>query len=459
MNRVNAGEIIDRSRFSSFHISLMIWSFLIILIDGYDVVIYGSVVPSLIEEWSMSPVTAGAIGSYTVIGTAVGAVFFGMIADRIGRKKVIVFCTILFSVFTPLSGLADGPVTFTVFRVIAGLGLGGVMPNVIALTTEYAPKRIRNVMVSFVFCGYSVGAIAAALVSKSILPSMGWKPIFWIAGLPLLLLPFIVKAIPESVSFLLDKGKDHEIKKILNKLNTKLELGANTGLIRNETLEKQSSPIIKLFEKKRAFSTIMFWISCFCCFLLIYAMNTWLPKLMLQAGYSLGSSLIFVAMMNVGAIVGTIAFSGLTDKWGFKKVMIPLYICGAIALSAIGLTKNTLVAYLLIGVIGAASVGVQNISNAFVSQYYPPSVRSTGIGATMAFGRVGGIVAPTFVGILLTMNLPAQMNFTVIAIFAVLGAISIFFVQERYAHYNNEAEGVEGSEDNNQDKQITALKA
>ncbi|RFU65288.1 MFS transporter [Peribacillus glennii] len=458
MNIVNAGETIDRSRFSFFHLSLMFWCFLIILVDGYDVVIYGSVVPSLIEEWSMSPVTAGAIGSYTVIGTALGAVLFGLLADRIGRKKVILFCTVLFSVFTPLSGLADGPVTFTVFRIIAGLGLGGVMPNVIALTTEYAPKRIRNVMVSFVFCGYSVGAIAAALVSRSILPSMGWKPIFWIAALPLLLLPFILKAIPESVSFLLDKGKDQEIKKILTKMDPSLQIGENTRFARRQSIEP-GSPLVKLFEKKRALSTIMFWISCFSCFLLIYAMNTWLPKLMLQAGYSLGSSLIFVAMMNVGAIVGTIAFSRLTDKWGFKKVMIPLYICGAIALSAIGLTNNTLVAYLLIGVIGAASVGVQNISNAFVSQYYPPSMQSTGIGATMAFGRVGGIVAPTFVGILLTMNLPAEMNFTVIAIFAVLGAISIFFVQERYSYYHNENKEVIGGESDIQDEPITGLKA
>jgi AAHS family benzoate transporter-like MFS transporter len=118
--------------------------------------------------------------------------------------------------------------------------------------------------------------------------------------------------------------------------------------------------------------------------------------------------------------------------------MIPLYMLGAIALASIGLTKNAVLAYFLIGIIGAASVGVQNISNAFVSQYYPPSIRSTGVGANMAFGRIGGIFAPTFVGILLTMNLPAEMNFTVIAMAAVLGGIAIFFVQERYAYYHTD---------------------
>ncbi|HWO95134.1 MAG TPA: aromatic acid/H+ symport family MFS transporter [Bacillus sp. (in: firmicutes)] len=439
MNVVNASQIIDRSPFSIFHLSLIFWCFLIIVVDGYDVVIYGSVVPSLIEEWGISPVTAGAIGSYTVMGTALGAVMFGFLADKIGRKKIILFCTTIFSLFTALSGFAEGPAMFITMRVIAGLGLGGVMPNVIALTTEYAPKRMRSAIVSFVFCGYSVGAIAAALISKSLLPEMGWKPIFWIAGLPLLLIPFISKAIPESASFLLDKGKDDEVKKILSKMDPQLNISKNARFEKPQVKE-QGSPIVKLFEKKRALSTIMFWISCFSCFMLIYAMNTWLPKLMLQAGYDLSSSLIFVAMMNVGAIIGTIAFGRLADKWGFKKVMIPLYICGAIALSAIGLTKNTVVAYMLIGVIGAASVGVQNITNAFVSQYYPASMRSTGIGATMAFGRVGGILAPTFVGILLTMNLPAQLNFTVIASAAVLGAVAIWFVQEQYAVYNMESE-------------------
>nr|WP_263326374.1 aromatic acid/H+ symport family MFS transporter [Neobacillus sp. Marseille-Q6967] len=434
MNKVNAGQVIDQSRFNLFHFLLIFWCFIIILVDGYDIVIYGSVIPSLIEEWGISPVTAGAIGSYTAAGTALGAVIFGLLADKLGRKKVILICTIMFSTFTPLAAFTDGPILFTIFRVIAGLGLGGVMPNVIALSTEYAPKRIRSAVVSFVFCGYSMGAIAAALFSKSILPVMGWKPIFWIAGIPLLLLPLIARSIPESANFLLAKGRETEVSKILKRVNPHLNLGNRISF--ETVIEKEKGfPLVKLFEKGRFRSTIMFWISCFCCFVLIYAMNTWLPKLMIQAGYSLSNSLVFVAMMNVGAILGTIVFGRLTDRWGFKKVMIPLYLFGAIALSAIGLTKNIVLAYILIGIIGAASVGVQNISNSFVSQYYPSSMRSTGIGAAMAFGRIGGIFAPTFVGVLLTMDLPAKMNFTVIAMAAVIGGIAVLFVQEEYASY------------------------
>ena len=435
MSVVHINEMIDRSRFSAFHLSIIFWCLFIILMDGYDVVIYGSVVPSLIEEWGISTVTAGAIGSYSAAGTAVGAIIFGLLADKIGRKKVIIICTVMFSLFTALSPFAGGPVLFAILRVIAGLGLGGVMPNVIALSTEYAPKKIRGAIVSFIFCGYSIGAIAAALFSKSLLPIVGWKPIFWIAAIPLLALPFLAKQLPESANFLLTKGKEAEVKKILGKLNPEMSLSQDVVLAK-PAAKAPGSPLVKLFENKLALSTIMFWISCFSCFVLIYAMNVWLPKLMVEAGYSLSNSLLFVVALNMGAIVGTIVFGRLTDKFGFKKVMVPLYFGGALALAAVGLTNNTVLAYLLIGIIGAASIGVQNISNAFVSQFYRPEVRSTGVGAAMAFGRVGGIFAPTFVGILLTMNLSAQMNFTLIGSAALLGGIAILFVQEKHAFYH-----------------------
>ena len=436
-NSINPNNVIDNSRFHSYHLGLIFWMFLVIMFDGYDVVIYGAVVPSLIKEWGISDVTAGAIGSYTVIGTAIGAIMFGMAADKLGRKNIILLTTLVFSLFTLLSGFANGPVTFTVFRVIAGIGLGGVMPNVIALTTEYAPKRIRSAVVSFVFCGYSVGAIVAALTSRSLLPTAGWEPVFWLAGVPLLFLPFLLRNIPESIGILVNKGKVEKVKKILYKIDSSLDLKAAIQVGKQQA-KTPGSPVIKLFEEKRALSTLMFWISCFSAFVLIYSMNTWLPRLMMRSGYDLSSSLTFTAVMQLGAIAGTLIFGRLVDKWGFKKVLVPLFFCGAIALSLIGFTKSTMLAFFYISVIGASSVGVQNMSNAFVSQFYPFSMRSTAIGSTMAFGRMGGIVAPIFVGVLLSMNLMPQFNFAAIASAAVLGGFAMLFVQEKQGEYHKE---------------------
>ncbi|MED3717866.1 MFS transporter [Geobacillus thermodenitrificans] len=438
MKSIHPADVIDNSRIHSFHIWLMIWLFLVITLDGYDVVIYGASVPLLIQEWGISDVTAGAIGSYTVIGTAIGAVLFGMLADRLGRKKIILLTTFLFGFFTFLAGFAPNPILFTISRIIAGIGLGGVMPNVIALATEIFPKRVRTAIVASIFCGYSVGAIAAALTSRALLTTVGWEPIYWIGGIPVLFLPFLMKGVPESVGFLLEKGREEEVRKVLALVDPHISHDGTIELVKPERKTQVSLPIVKLFTEKRAFSTVMFWLSCFSAFVLIYSMNTWLPRLMMEVGYDLSSSLTFTAVMQIGAIIGTVVFGPLVNKWGFKKVLVPLFFCGAVALSLIGFANSMMVAFVLIAIIGAASVGVQNIANAFVSQYYPEKMRSTALGSTMAFGRIGGIVAPTFVGILLSLNLSPQYNFVAIASAAVLGGLAVLFVQEKYAVYHKE---------------------
>lgn len=437
MKLIKSSNVIDQSRINSFHILLIFWLFVVITFDGYDVVIYGATVPSLINEWGITDVTAGAIGSYTVIGTAVGAVIFGMLSDRIGRKKIILLTTFLFSFFTFLAGFANGPVLFTLFRIIAGIGLGGVMPNVIALATEFAPKRIRTATVSFIFCGYSIGAMIAALVSRSIIPVAGWEQVYLLGGLPLIIIPFLMKYIPDSIDFLVENGKENKARKIISKIDP--EIG-ETVEITFEKPERRDGgfPVIKLFEEKRARSTIMFWISCFSAFLLIYSMNTWLPRLLMEVGYDLKSSLTFTAFMQLGAIMGSLIFGPLVDRIGFRKVLIPLFFCGAIALTLIGFTTSTVLMFTLIAVVGASSIGLQNLSNAFVSQYYPSTMRSTALGSTMAFGRIGGIIAPTVIGFLLAMNFLPQFNFAAIGLAAVLGGVAMLFVQEKHADFRRE---------------------
>lgn len=403
-------------------------------------VIYGAVVPSLIDAWGISDVTAGAIGSYTVVGTAVGAATLGMAADKFGRKKLILISTIMFSLFTFLAGFTTGPTLFIIFRLIAGLGMGGIMPNIIAMMTEFSPRKIRTSTVSLVFAGYSMGAIVAALVSRSILSVGSWEPIFWLGGLPMLLLPFIMKYLPESTSFLLSKGKVEEAKAVLQRIDPSI---SSKAVLELPEAAKPGSSIVKLFKEKRAFSTMMFWFACFFAMVLIFSMNTWLPTLLMQAGFDLSSSLIFVVALQIGALVGTILFGNLVDKIGFKKVLVPLFFAGAIGLGAIGFTKNMFIMYLLIAMIGAASLGVQNIMSASVSQYYPADIRSTAVGSTMAFGRIGGVVAPVFIGVLLTMNLQPQYNFGIIGVASLLGGLALLFVQEKYAEDDSNLEETE----------------
>jgi MFS transporter, AAHS family, benzoate transport protein len=438
---MNIISFFEQSKLKPFHILLVLWLFMILMFEGYDVVIYGATIPFLKESWGISDMVAGSIGSYTTIGTAIGAVLFGLYSDRFGRKRIIILTTLLFSIFTMLSGFAPNAIMFTVCRVIAGFGFGGVMPNIASLISEYAPLKYRAAIISFVFCGYSVGAMGASFMGQALLPEFGWRPVYWIGAIPLLFTPFLLKAIPESLDYLL-KNKQHDrIVKVVNKIQ--LSTNATLDFTYQKREQAQKSPVSALFTKKFAVTTIMFWLACFCTFILMYSLNTWLPTLMLQTGYNLSSSLMFVAVLQIGSIVGTLVLSNFIQKLGFKKVLIPLYLVGALSLALIGFSTNLYVAYFLIFLIGAATVGLQNMSNAFVAAYYPVETRSAALGSTMAFGRLGSILAPTYVAVLLTMNLQPQFNFIAIGIASVFGMITLLFVNDKHADYQTvrESEG------------------
>jgi AAHS family benzoate transporter-like MFS transporter len=182
----------------------------------------------------------------------------------------------------------------------------------------------------------------------------------------------------------------------------------------------------------------MIWIAFFMSLLMVYGLNTWLPKLMIEAGYALDSSLTFLIVLNFGAIVGTLIVGRLADKWGPRKMLIPMYVVGAICIIMLGFSSNLFVLYVLVAVAGACTIGAQNIANAFVSQYYPPFIRSTALGVASGVGRIGAIVAPTLGGILLAASLPIQLNFLAFAIPGAIAATVLWFVSEKYAYYNQE---------------------
>ncbi len=432
MVKVNSTEIIANSKFNKFHLGLLIWSFFIIAFDGFDLVVYGTVVPVLIEEWNLTSVEAGAMGSYGLFGMMFGAIFFGTLADRIGRKNVIAITLILFSLFTFLCGFADTPTLFSTFRFLAGLGLGGIMPNVIALLTDYAPKSMRSMIVSIVLCGYSVGGILAPLLGILVMPTLGWQSIFWVAGLPLLALPLMYKQLPETASHLIRTGKKEELFATLSKVDPSITFNKNDEIVELQTTGTKV-PLIGLFKDNRALSTIMFWIAFFSCLLMVYGLNTWLPKLMIEAGYALNSSLGFLIALQGGAIIGTLIMGRLCDKYGSKKMLVPMYASGAIALTLLGFGGNMFVIYLFVAIAGAATIGSQNIVQAYVSQYYPANIRSTALGMASGIGRIGGMLGPILGGFLLSITLPIHMNFIAFAIPGLIAAIALALVPVRHA--------------------------
>ena len=427
MEKVNINETIDNAKFSLFHWKVLVWCLLIIIFDGYDLVIYGVALPLLMQQWSLTAVQAGLLASAALFGMMFGAMIFGTLSDRLGRKKTIMICVTLFSGFTFLGAFATNPVEFAILRFIAGLGIGGVMPNVVALMTEYAPKKIRSTLVAIMFSGYAIGGITSALLGAWLVKDMGWQIMFLIAGIPLLMLPIIWKFLPELLAFLIKSGKEEQAKQIINKLLPTRDIHQNTQLVFNENIHHEA-PVKALFQDGRAFSTFMFWIAFFMCLLMVYALGSWLPKLMLQAGYSLGASMLFLFALNIGGMVGAIGGGALADRFHLKPVITSMFVIGAAALILLGFNSPQIVLYSLIALAGAATIGSQILLYTFVAQFYPTTVRSTGMGWASGIGRIGAIIGPVLTGALLTFELPHQMNFLAIAIPGVIAAFAIFLV-------------------------------
>lgn len=395
-------------------------------------VVYGTIVPALMKEWSLTPIELGTLGSYALFGMMCGAFIFGPLADKLGRKNVTMICVILFSLFTLLCGFANTVPKFGIYRFIAGLGLGGVMPNVVALMTEYSPRQFKSRMVALMFSGYCIGGVLAAALGIIMIQKMGWQSVFYISVIPLILLPLMYKSLPDSIGFYLAKNKKERAGQLLSKLNPSYVPQKNDQY---ELVipEKTGITVLQLFKEGRALSTIMFWCAFFMCLLMIYGLNTWLPKLMEGAGYELGSSLMFLLVLNLGAIFGAVFGGWAADRWSGKKVLIAFFILASVSLSLLGFKANIFVVYTLVAIAGATTIGTQIIAYAYVSQYYPMKIRSTGIGWASGVGRFGAVGGPMLGGYLLTMNLPFQQNFLAFAVPGIIAAVAIGFVKEKRA--------------------------
>lgn len=425
---VNINTVVDNAKFTPFHWGVLLWCLLIIIFDGYDLVIYGVALPLLMQEWSLGAVEAGLLASTALFGMMFGAMSFGTLSDKLGRKKTIMICVAIFSGFTFLGAFASNPIEFGILRFLAGLGIGGVMPNVVALMTEYAPKRIRSTLVAVMFSGYAIGGMTSALLGAWLVADYGWKIMFYLAGTPLLLLPLLWKFLPESLMFLTKKGETEQVRTFVQKIAPEQNIVPNTQFVLNEVMAGDEAPLRALFQQGRTFSTLMFWVAFFMCLLMVYALGSWLPKLMIQAGYSLGASMLFLFALNIGGMVGAIGGGALSDRFHLKPVLTIMFTVGAIALILLGFNSPQPVLYTLIAIAGAATIGSQILLYTFVAQFYPTTVRSTGMGWASGIGRIGAIVGPVLTGALLTLNLPHQMNFMMIAIPGLIAAVAIFMV-------------------------------
>lgn len=380
--------------------------FATIVFDGYDLIVYGSVVPELLDfgPWGLTPQRVGNIGSLALAGMLIGALAVGALTDLIGRRKVLLGCLVWFSLAMGLCAVAPSAGLFAAARFLAGLGLGGVMPTTVALTVEYAPADRHHRYNALMFSGYSVGGVLAALLAIWFLPDYGFRMLFALGMLPLItIVPLAWRFLPESRQFRERRSAGAPAK-------------AAGGLPR------------ALFSGPKLAASVLFPLASFCGLLLVYGLNTWLPKIMQKAGYPLTSSLAFLVMLNVGAVIGALSGSTVADRLGAKLVTAAGFVVAACAvlLMSRGLSIGTL--YVVVAAAGLGSVGTQILLNGYVASYYGADHRASALGWTLGIGRLGAILGPTVGGWLLASSLGVDWNFYTFAIAATAGAVLVMCV-------------------------------
>lgn len=433
MNQIDVHSLAGKAKFNGFHGRVLFLCVLMLILDGYDLAVVGAALPSIMKDMGVDATSAGIMAGSALFGMMIGAISLGTLADRFGRPAMICVCVALFSLFTAAAGLTNDPITFSVTRFIAGLGIGGVLPIVTAQMAEFSPNALRTRLVTLVFAGYSIGGILVALTSKQLIESYGWQSVFFAAALPVVLIPFIMKSMPQSMAFLTKNGRHDELRSLLKRLVPEYPLSGHEQFAGPSAGNNKDAPVRRLFQEGRGFSTAMIWVAFMTGLFMVYALSSWLTKLMAMAGYTLGSALNFVIVFNVGAIAGAIFGGWLSDKVNIKRVLIAFYVVGAVALTAMGYTKSTELLFVVVFIVGASTLGTQLFAYAYAGDFYPPAIRSTGVGFASGVGRIGAIVAPVLIGWLVSLKLPLEQNFLVIALAGLIGALAVTLINQARA--------------------------
>lgn len=402
-------------------VTLFCW--LIVVFDGYDLIVYGTTIPALLKEdaWGLTPASAGLIGSLAFAGMLAGALGAGYLADRLGRRRTILWCTLWFSVFTALCAVATSPELFGALRFVAGLGLGGLVPSANALTAEFVARRHRSAVSTVMMSGVPIGGSAAALVGLWLLPELGWRSMYAVAVLAVVvLLPLCVAFLPESPTWLRARGRVDDAVAVETRYGLTHDPAEHPTATRGARAgfgAILTGPWLR--------PTVLFSLATVATLFAWYGLGTWLPKLMASdARFDMGQPLHFLLALNLGAVLGSAVTAWAGVRFGPLRSAI-----WAAAAAAVGLAflltypSDLLPVYGALILAGVGTHGTQCLIIAAVASHYPPTLRGTSLGFALGVGRIGAVLAPQVGGWLLAANLGVGSNFLAFAIAAGVAAV------------------------------------
>ena len=425
---LTVNDVIDNQPLSGFQLVTILLCSLVLLLDGFDTQAMGFLVPPIAEELGIPLSAFGPVLSAGLFGLMLGAMSAGPIADRWGRRWAIIVSSLVFGFFSLLTAGADSISELLTLRFLTGLGLGGAMPNVVALASEYAPKRLQPILVTAIFAGMGGGAVLASLVGGALIPIWGWRSVFYVGGiLPIALALVLIKTLPESVRFLTARGANpKQVDAIIRRIAPDLGDVRVATPVSREPQDREGLPVAQLFQEGRTTGTLLLWIPFFMNLLILYFILSWLPSLLRQAGMPVSAGITAVMVFSIGGILGALVQGPLMKAFGVFPTMVAEFLIslGLVVLASM-IFANFPLMMVVTFILGVSVQGAQAGLNVLSAMYYPTVIRSTGVGWALGIGRIGSIVGPILGGIMLSMQWTPQQIFMAGAVPAICAACAV----------------------------------
>lgn len=431
---VDVNETIDRHPITAYQVGVLAMCMLVALLDGYDTQAIGYTAPAIAEALHLPREVFGPVFSAGLLGAALGALSFGPLADRFGRKRFMIAATIIFAVFSLLIVRVSSLPELLSYRFCAGLGLGGATPAFLALGGEFAPVSKRGVFVSIAFAAFPFGGLIGALTSSYVIPNFGWQFIFYIGGAaPLLIAVVLAVWLPESLRFLMARNiRLDEVRSTLARIAPG-EIGPDVQLVASPEREREGVPVKHLFTEGRAAKTVLLWVAFFTCFMVLVTVTAWTPTVLRSVDFSISAGALIIGLNNAGSVCASVLSGFLVDRFGPYKTLVPGFILGGICLAAFGQATSSVAVLAVVSTLAGFFVGGTGTGLiALTAGLYPTTVRSTGIGWGMGMGRLGQVFGPLGTGLLVGGGVGVGGVFYAAAVPCFIGALFVLLL--KYAH-------------------------
>jgi len=434
-NVVNVNDVVDQAKIGRFHWNVIGLCGLVAMLDGFDTQSIAFVAPVISDEWGLAKGAFGVIFSAGLIGIMIGQLIFGPVADKFGRRKVILFCTFLFGVCTLANVTATDWTSLLTLRVATGIGLGGATPNIIALTSEYAPRRLRATMIAVMFGGFPIGAAVGGYISSLLIPAFGWQAVFYLGGvIPLVLLIALARALPESIQHLVAAAAPRErIARLLSRIRPDRRPTDDETFVLTEKPTSEIS-VALLFRSGRTSTTLLIWVAYFMSLLMIYFLMSWLPSVMRESGLTIGAAIQMAVFLNLGGAFGGVVLGLLVDRFSPAFILAGAYALAGACIAVIGITADApMLRTVVVFAAGFCIIGGQTALHAIPTGLYPTQARATGVGAALAIGRAGSVLGPLAGGALLANELDIAPLFAIAALPSVFACLAILSLRSAIA--------------------------